>query len=155
MANEVTIDILDTTKPDVGGRKGPSFTYPRWSLETKPYWDGCMRGELLYQQCAKCREVIFHPRAVCPYCLSSDVTWIGSKGRGTIYSFTAQHIPLHRERPGRLPRFVGIAELDEGFHMFTEFDPDGFDLRIGSPIAVYFDRVAENLTLPKFRVMGS
>ena len=46
-ADAITLQILDTTKPDVGPRKGPGFTYPRWSAESKPYWDGCMRGELL------------------------------------------------------------------------------------------------------------
>jgi uncharacterized OB-fold protein len=150
--HEVTLKILDTTKPDVGTRKGPGFTYPRWSLETKPYWDGCMRGELLYQQCGGCGEVVFHPRAVCPYCLSSELAWRPSKGRGHIYSFTEQHIPLHRERPGKLPRVVGIVELAEGFHMFSEIVmPDNVAPAVGMPVEVFFDRVAEDLTLPKFR----
>ena len=26
---EIKLEILDTTKPDVGARKGPGFTYPR------------------------------------------------------------------------------------------------------------------------------
>ena len=149
---EVTIAILDTTKPGVGARKGPSFTYPRWSLETKPYWDGCMRGELLYERCADCREIVFHARALCPYCLSSNLEWLKSKGRGKIYSFTMQHIPLHRERPGKLPRALGIVEVDEGFHMFTEIQvAERAELRVGQAVSVYFDKVAENLTLPKFR----
>lgn len=150
---EITLKLLDTTKPDPGPRKGPSFTYPRWSLETKPYWDGCLRGELLYQKCRDCREVVFHARAVCPYCLSSALDWEKSAGRGAIYSFTLLHIPLHRERPGKLPRALGIIALDEGFHMFSQIElPDGAELRVGQRVQVYFDRVAEDLTLPKFRL---
>jgi uncharacterized OB-fold protein len=151
-AHEITLQILDTTKPDVGARKGPSFTYPRWSLETKPYWDGCMRGDLLYQQCRDCGEVVFHPRALCSHCLGSNLDWRQSAGRGKVYSFTAQHIPLHRERPGKLPRYLGIVELDEGYHMFTELVMGtGAEPRIDMPVAVFFDQVAEDLTLPKFK----
>ncbi len=150
-ADEISLRILDTTKPDVGARKADGFTYPRWSLETKPYWDACRRGELLYQRCRACNEIVFHPRALCPYCLAGDLEWRRSAGRGTLYSFTEQYIPLHRERPGVLPRILGIVALDEGYHMFTEIRlREGETPSIGMTVAVFFDAVAADLTLPKF-----
>jgi uncharacterized protein len=151
---EITVQRLATTKPDPSTRKGAGFTYPRWSLETKPYWDGCLRGELRYQKCSDCNEVVFHPRALCPYCLSSNLRWEKSAGRGKIYSFALQHIPVHRDRPGKLPRAVGIIQLDEGYHMFSEiqFTGDGSELRVDLPVTVYFDRVASDLALPKFKL---
>ncbi len=136
----------------MGTRKADGFTYPRRSAEAMPYWDGCLRDELRFQRCRNCSEPVFHPRALCPYCLSVDLDWQVSNGRGAIYSFTLQHIPLHRERPGKLPRVLGIVALDEGFHMFTEIRlPDAVEPRVGMPVEVFFDHVSETLALPKFK----
>ena len=101
-----------------------TFQYPRWSIETKPYWDAALRGELLYQRCKDCASAIFHPRVLCPYCMSDKVDWVRSAGRGKVYSFTVQHVPLHRDRPTKLPRVLGIIEMDEGYHMFSHIDED-------------------------------
>ena len=115
-----------------------------------------MRDALLYQKCADCREIVFHARALCPYCLSSNLDWLESKGRGKVYSFTMQHIPLHRERPEMRPRALGIVELDEGFHMFTQIlVEEGTEPHVGQAVSVCFDKVADNLTLPKFKVERS
>ena len=129
------------------------ITRPRTSIDTQPYWDGCLRGELRFQQCRICNEIVFHPRAACPYCWSDALDWKASSGKGEVYSFTIQHVKLHPERPGPSPRILGIAALSEGFHMFTEFladDPAG--VRIGASIQVVFDRIAEDIALPKFRI---
>lgn len=132
------------------------ITKPRKSLDTQAYWDGCQRGELLYQRCGTCAEPVFHPRALCPYCLSDSLVWQRSPGKGVVYSFTLQYIPLHRDWAGPMPRMLGIAALDEGFHMFTEFLTDDLSyLRIDAPLEVVFDRIGEGVVLPKFRVLAS
>lgn len=96
---------------------------------------------------------MFHPRLLRPYCRSTRLEWKTSSGRGSIYSFTLQHIPLHRERPGVLPRILGIVRLEEGFHMFSDIASASHrEPRIGAPVLVYFDRVANDLALPKFRM---
>lgn len=134
----------------------PTFQYPRSSIDTKPYWEGARRGELLFQRCKGCAQVVFHPRAVCPYCLSGELAWEQSAGRGKIYSFTLQYVPLHRESQAPLPQVLGIVELDEGFHMFTAIDETDFSrLKIDARVEVYFDAVAEDLSLPKFRLVAA
>ncbi len=143
----------NTTRPDPVARKADGFTYPRVSPEALPYWEGCLQNELRYQRCGDCSEPVFHPRAVCPYCLSDNLSWECSEGVGEIYSFSVQYVALYPEREGNLPRAVGIVALKEGYHMFTELEiPVGSELRVGQKVRVYFDRVADDLALPKFRI---
>ncbi len=129
--------------------------HPRKSIDSEPYWDGCRRGELRFQRCRHCRETVFHARALCPYCLSDEFDWKCSAGRGRVYSWSLQHVPLRPEAGEARPRLMGIAALDEGFHMFAEFVADGPEqVEIGSRLEVFFDPVDETLTLPKFRVVA-
>lgn len=124
---------------------------PRWSEETRPYWDALRSGKLVYQRCLACAEVVFHPRAICPYCLSDRLEWCPSRGVGRIYSFTVQYRAPIAEQQKDMPIALGIVELDEGFHMFTQFVTRDFSsLRIGQAVEVRFDRVSEELVLPKF-----
>jgi uncharacterized OB-fold protein len=126
---------------------------PRWSVDTKPYWDALHRRELLYQQCEACGETVFHPRGLCPYCLSDRLSWRKSAGHGTIYSFTVQHVHSAPAWRDKMPIALGIVALDEGYHMFAQLLADDLDtLQIGLPVAVVFDKVSEELVLPKFRV---
>jgi uncharacterized OB-fold protein len=127
---------------------------PRSSLDTAPYWDGCRRGELLFQRCQGCCEAVFHPRALCPYCLSDDLDWTASAGKGAIYSFTVQYVPLRPAGEPYRPRLLGIAALDEGFHMFAEFVAEApATPAVGARLEVFFDPVADDLVLPKFKVL--
>ena len=133
-----------------------TFQYPRSSIDTQAYWDATRRGELLYQRCGDCDSVIFHPRVLCPYCMSDKVGWERSAGRGKVYSFTVQHVPLRRDVPTKLPLVLGIIEMDEGYHMFSEIDETDFArVVVGVPVQVYFDAVADDLSLPKFRLVAS
>ncbi|MBI4233642.1 MAG: hypothetical protein HY686_04290, partial [Chloroflexi bacterium] len=59
--------------------------------ETKPYWDGCRRGELLVQQCNRCHKFQFYPRGFCSHCWGTDIQWVKSSGKGTVWTFTVTH----------------------------------------------------------------
>ena len=127
--------------------------YPRTLVDSLPYWEGCRRSELRYQICNDCGEVVFHARAACPYCLSDALRWERSAGKGVIYSFAIQQLPVDRKNPGKAPLTLGIVQLDEGFHMFTEIDStDRNVLKIGARVSVFFDQVADDLVLPKFKL---
>ena len=127
--------------------------YPRTLVDSLPYWEGCRRSELRYQVCNDCGEVVFHARAACPYCLSDALRWERSAGKGVIYSFAIQQLPVDRKNPGKAPLTLGIVQLDEGFHMFTEIDStDRNVLKIGAQVSVFFDQVADDLVLPKFKL---
>ena len=40
--------------------------------DSRPFWEGCRRGELLMQRCASCGRFRYTPRRMCPGCQSSE-----------------------------------------------------------------------------------
>jgi uncharacterized protein len=128
---------------------------PETTLEAAFYWSGLKEHRLLFQRCEKCQEPVFQPRAFCPYCLSDRLRVEASNGTGEIYSFSVIHhatVPWFR---ARVPYAVGIVELDEGYHMFTGFICDAVDeLKIGKRVEVRFDRLADDVVLPRFALAG-
>src|SRR5260370_40088373 len=52
-------------------------------------------GKLALQICAACGgKAVFPPRALCPRCGSTELSWRGASGAGTVYSAT-----VGRDRP--------------------------------------------------------
>ena len=124
---------------------------PRMTLDAMPYWEGARDHKLLYQICDGCGSVVFHPRCACPYCLSDSLRWAQSRGRGKVYSYSVIYRPPYEAWAAKVPYAVGIVELDEGFYMFTEIiHPQPEQIRIGMPVEVVFDKVTDEVTLPKF-----
>jgi uncharacterized protein len=123
---------------------------PDW--DTQPYWDAARGHRLEMPRCADCGRFCFPPRARCPSCLSTDLQWTELTGRGSVYSFTIVCVPMLR---GFEPPYaVAQIELDDqpGLRMIAnivECDPN--DIRIGMPVALAFEDVAEDCALPQFR----
>lgn len=143
-------DNLSAYRFVVQERATEGVIYPTWTIDSAPYWMACAEGRLTYQVCEECGSNVFHPRAVCPYCLGARLDWRESSGKGKIYSFSVQHVPIDRSRPHK-PRALGIVHVEEDWYMFSEIvsdDPDS--LRIGQEVRVRFDKVADDLVLPKF-----
>jgi hypothetical protein len=121
--------------------------------ETRPFWDGVRRHELLLQRCRPCGEHFFYPRAVCPKCLSADLEWRAVSGRGTLHTFTVVHRGA-RGFPIGPPYVIAIVALDEGPRLMTNLvgiEPDPARIAIGMPVEVVFEDVTPEVTLPHFR----
>ena len=123
---------------------------PRVTEETKPYWEGCRKHQLLIQRCKSCGKFQFYPRALCSHCLSDSLEWVEARGTGTIYSFSNVYRPPSKEFK-ELPYTVAIIELDEGVRMMSNVVnvPPG-EVRIGMRVKVVFEDIREDLSLPKF-----
>jgi uncharacterized OB-fold protein len=125
---------------------------PEIDEESRGFWEACARHELVFQRCASCRTFRHPPRSVCPVCMSSDIDWVPSTGRGTVYSFTVTH---QNHAPGfrqRLPYVLAIVETEEGVRLMTTIvgcEPDA--VRIGLSVEVEWDDVTGDVTLPVFR----
>jgi uncharacterized OB-fold protein len=125
---------------------------PRIDEESRGYWEALARHELYVQECGRCRLRRFPPRAVCPGCLSSAITWIRASGRGSVESFT---VTYQNQAPGfreRLPYVLAVVELEEGVRLMTNVvgcPPDA--VRIGMPVEVEWEDVTPEVTLPLFR----
>src|SRR5215218_3672462 len=114
------------------------------------FWDGCKRGELLYQYFPSSGTAQFNPAPVDRVSLSREFEWRVSSGRGVVYSYSTVWRPQTRDFD--VPYVVVIVTLDEGYQMVSnligcELD----DVRIDLPVAVEFVAVNDELTLPYFR----
>ena len=125
---------------------------PAITEEGAPYWEGCRAGELRVQRCTACARLHFPPSILCPHCLAEGGEWVALSGRGRIYSFIIVHRPQHPAFFEDVPYNVAIIELDEGIRLHSTIrDCPNDELSIGMPVEVVFDRVNDEVTLPRFR----
>jgi uncharacterized OB-fold protein len=112
---------------------------PAASWETRAYWEGCGRHELVLQRCRSCQIVQHRPRAICASCLSSEIEHFVASGRGSVYTFTVTHqngMPPFRDA---LPYVLAYVDLEEGPRLMTNIvgcEPDAVE--IGMPVVVDF-----------------
>jgi uncharacterized OB-fold protein len=126
--------------------------------ETRPFWEGCQRHELVLPYCTACRAFYYYPRPFCPQCFSWDIEWRRTSGRGRLYTYAIQYRPQAPGFDAELPYVTAIVELDEGPRMMTNLvgvDPDPDKIRCDMPVEVTFDDVTDAITLPKFRPAGA
>lgn len=114
-----------------------------------PFWEGCRSEQLRYQRCQACGLANFPPTEQCRQCLSAQLDWQQSSGRGEIYSWTVVHRPVTAEfEPPYAP---AIITVDEGYQMLTNVvgvAPE--ELRVGMRVQVQFHAVGPDFTLPYF-----
>ena len=125
----------------------PLSNEPVMNVGDQAYFDGASQGRLLLKKCGDCGKHHHYPRAVCPFCGSSNVEWTNAKGTGTIYSATVTR------RAGPVPFMLAYVTLDEGPTMMTNIvDCGDFDdVKIGQRVAVTFKKTEGGVTIPMFR----
>ncbi|GAA4491718.1 Zn-ribbon domain-containing OB-fold protein [Rhodococcus olei] len=114
------------------------------------FWEGCRRGELLYQAFDDSSTPQFSPTHRSRVSGSREFTWKTSRGSGIVYSYTVVWRP---QTPAfEVPYVVAIVELDEGYHMISNIigcEPD--DVHVGQRVQVEFHVVDDDVALPYFR----
>lgn len=131
----------------------PTFpTLPLANPDTKPFWDGCVRGEFLLQRCAACGAYRHPPSPTCARCLGDRCEWVAASGSGTVYSFT---VVREQRAPGwdaMVPYVLTVVALAEGPHVLTNLTnvrPE--DVRIGMAVEVTFAELGDGAKLPLFQ----
>jgi uncharacterized protein len=127
---------------------------PRITPETEEYWAACRRHQLSAQRCDACGRLRFPPQPMCPHCHSFERSWTPIEGTGTVYTYSVvtgegPEPPL----PGAhgFPYGVVLVELDAGVRMLTDADTDVLpELKIGTPMQVIFEKIDDDITLPRF-----
>lgn len=123
-----------------------------WS---KPYWDACKNHELHIQQCNNCLTYIMYPKLYCPHCLSDELGWVKSEGKGTVYSYSIVYNNPPTAFQGELPFVIAVVELSEGVRLTTNIIDTEFDkISCGIPVEVVFEDITNEITLPKFKVIS-
>lgn len=129
---------------------------PRIDDDTRAYWAGLARGELLLQHCRDCGHVQFYQRALCGRCLGARLEHRPASGRGTIYSFSTVYRAPSPEFKDDVPYTVILVELAEGPRMLsTLVDAPPEAVRIGQAVQVVYDPVTPEITLPRWRRVAS
>jgi len=125
---------------------------PAITEDGAPYWAATRSNELRVQRCTACSHLRFPPSVVCPKCLAFEHEWTKLSGRGRIYSFIIVHRPQHPGFYNDVPYNVAIVELEEGIRLHSNVvECDNGDLTIGMPVEVVFEKIDDEITLPKFR----
>ncbi len=134
---------------------------PEIDEDNAPFWEGARKGELRMPRCTGCGRSWFPPRPMCAACHGTEFQWERVSGRGTIWSFVVPHPPL-------LPHFMKLAPynvicvaLDEDptLRLIGNLVPEAGDpinavdpaaIRIGAPVRVVFERLTEEIALPRW-----
>ena len=129
----------------------PRRPLPVVTPETRHFWEGTQRGELLLQRCEDCGDAYFPPRPFCPHCAGSHVAVFPASGRGSLHSFVISHLPTAGFTP---PYAIAIVALEEGPHMLSNIvecpqTPEA--LQLDMPLSVVFVAASDSVTLPLFR----
>jgi uncharacterized OB-fold protein len=123
---------------------------PAPSEVSRPYWEGCARGELLFQRCGDCGAATHTPAAICSACWSTSLAWEPSARRGVVYSWTVVWRPP-------VPSFVvpyapAIVAMDEGWHLLTNvIGIDHTEVRVDQPVRIELHPVGGGASLPYAR----
>jgi hypothetical protein len=134
-------DVFAKPLPKLAGLTGEFYAFTK-------------RHELRFQRCTACGRWRHVPRVLCPDCASDAWAWERSAGRGTVFTWSVTHRPMH---PAflEMPYATVVVELAEGPRMLTTLiDVAPEELRAGLPVEVVFDDVTDEVTLPRFRRCG-
>ena len=125
---------------------------PSSSPWSRPFWEGCKRHELLIQHCKDCGDNIFYPKLYCPNCLSPDIEWIKTSGRGKVYTFTIVRNYSPTEFAQDVPYVVAVVRLTEGVQLMSNIvDCPPEQVKCDMEVEVVFEDVTEEVALPKFK----
>ncbi len=123
---------------------------PPGHTDNKLFWEGIKKHELLIQKCGECGKMVHPPLPMCSDCLSLNREWVASTGKGIVYSWVVYH-----EAPSpafKTPYAVALIELEEGVRVVSSLVDIEFDeIKIGMPVQVVFDDMADDVTMPRFK----
>jgi uncharacterized OB-fold protein len=125
---------------------------PRVTPELAPFFEAARRGQLVVQKCESCGTLRFPPHPLCSRCLSAEASWKPVSGRGEVYSFNVMHQVYHPAFAPEIPYAVVLIKLEEGAKMLSNLvgiKPS--EIKCGMPVEVVFERLSDEVTLPKFR----
>jgi uncharacterized protein len=129
---------------------------PYASWETRGWWEGAGRGEIVLQRCTSCGLVQHKPRALCVKCLTDTIEHVVASGRGTVHTFTVTHQNGVPPFSTNVPYVFAYVELDEGPRVLTNVvGCDPADVRIGMAVVADFASSerddGEAFAVPRFR----
>ncbi len=118
----------------------------------RPHWEGANQHEFRVQRCRACEHMWFPPMTNCSRCLSTDLEWFATSGKGKVFSFIVYH---QGWLPGYLketPYNVAIIELDEGVRFINNVvGIPNEEIEVDMPVEATYEQVTGEVTIPRFR----
>lgn len=65
-----------------------------------------------------------YPRARCPHCYSSDLSWVSVSGKGVLLSYTVVRAASPKAFAEDTPYGIGIVKLNEGPQLMVRLPAD-------------------------------
>ena len=136
----------------------PTRMLPEPTPETRHFWEGALRGELLLQRNRQTGEAYFPPRPFCPSCACREVEVYKASGKAKLHSY----IITHRPHPGfgSDPYAIAVVKLEEGPQMMSNIvdcpqTPEA--LVLDMPLEVTFEpqEKDEAIHIPLFMPAGA
>ena len=120
----------------------------------QPYWDFLRKHEVRLQQCSDCGAFRFPASPVCVECDSARYTWARSSGKGVVFSWVVFHKSYFPSFAKDVPYNVAMVRLEDGPMFIANIvGIENTAIRRGMPVEIVFDDVAEDLTIPRFRLV--
>lgn len=125
---------------------------PEINDENRPFWEATKQNALKLQKCLDCGQFRYPAARICPFCHSMNDEWIEVSGRGRVYTWTVFHQVYHPAFKDDAPYNVAIIKLDEGPQLISNVTGcELSDIYPDMPVEVVFEKITEDVTLPKFR----
>ena len=129
----------------------PERPMPVPTRESQAYWDGLREGKLMLQHCMNCGKVRHYPRPVCPHCFSLESEFKPAPLTGTLHAWTVCHHPFNFFFKASAPYIVALVDMDAGVRINAQLlGAEAAGLKIGQPMRLQFEPVAQDITLPYF-----
>jgi uncharacterized OB-fold protein len=142
--------------PNKNKSRDPVYGPPAIDWESRAYWEGAGRRELVLQRCRACGVVQHRPRGFCVSCLEGEIEHFVASGRGAVYTYSIVHQNQMSKFRNCLPYVVAYVELEEGPQLLTNLvgcDPE--TITIGMSVRVDFvptpdEATGDPLGVPRF-----
>lgn len=117
---------------------------PGLTPENEAFVAAAREGRFVLPHCDDCGRTHWYPRAVCPHCWSTRLSWKPASGRGTVYSHSTM---LRVEAPFTLA-YVTLAEGPAMLTNLVAAPAEGW--RIGMAVQLRFQPAEDGTPVPVF-----
>lgn len=120
------------------------------------FWAAAKEGRLVVQACELCGQTQHPPELNCHACYGFQMGWREVSGRGTVWSYVDVVHPAHPSLAGFGSYNVALVELDdlpELKLLGNVIDAGPGEVRIGQAVRVVFERTAEDLVQPRWKLV--
>jgi uncharacterized OB-fold protein len=123
---------------------------PEACSDTLPFWEAANENRLLLRYCESCQGWL-HPQTTVCGCGTFKLEWREASGEATLVSYTVTHSVPVSALVEELPFTLLLVRLAEGPQLVSALLGEGHILKCGMSMRVWFDRLAEGVTLVRFK----